>query len=78
MAGQNPPAHPNHLGEPINLTKFTGKRPTPFSINILLKLCITMEYLGQALLKKEQPLKREQSHIMLLKKQKKPKPFLKN
>jgi hypothetical protein len=29
MAGQNPPAHENHLGEPINLTQFTGKRPTP-------------------------------------------------
>ena len=29
MAGQNPPAHPNHLGEPIDITAFTGKRPTP-------------------------------------------------
>jgi hypothetical protein len=28
MEGQNPPAHENHLGEPINVTKFTGKRPT--------------------------------------------------
>ena len=31
MAGQNPPAHENHLGEPINLSQFTGKRPTPLS-----------------------------------------------
>jgi hypothetical protein len=29
MAGQNPPAHPNHLGELIDITAFTGKRPTP-------------------------------------------------
>jgi len=28
MEGQNPPAHENHLGEPINVSKFTGKRPT--------------------------------------------------
>jgi hypothetical protein len=28
MEGQNPPAHEDHLGEPINLIKFTGKRPT--------------------------------------------------
>jgi hypothetical protein len=29
MHGQNPPAHPNHLGEPIDLSLFTGKRPPP-------------------------------------------------
>jgi hypothetical protein len=31
MNGQNPPAHPNHLGEPIDLSLFTGKRPVPLS-----------------------------------------------
>ena len=29
MAGQNPPAHENHLGLPVNLSQFTGKRPSP-------------------------------------------------
>lgn len=29
MTGQNPPVHPNHLGEPVNVSKFTGVRPPP-------------------------------------------------
>jgi hypothetical protein len=38
MAGQNPPAHANHLGEPINLSKFTGVRPTPLNAELFEKL----------------------------------------
>jgi hypothetical protein len=33
MTGQNPPEHPNHLGEPYNISKFTGRRPPPLPVN---------------------------------------------
>ncbi len=33
MTGQNPPQHPNHLGESINVSKFTGRRPPPLPFN---------------------------------------------
>jgi hypothetical protein len=37
MTGQNPPEHPNHLGEPYNVTKFTGRRPPPLPFNFFEK-----------------------------------------
>ena len=33
MTGQNPPQHKNLLGDNINVSKFTGKRPTPLPDN---------------------------------------------
>ena len=33
MTGQNPPVHPNHLGEAINVSKFTGVRPPPLPVD---------------------------------------------
>jgi hypothetical protein len=38
MAGQNPPAHKNHLGEQINISQFTGVRPTPLNAELFEKL----------------------------------------
>ena len=38
MAGQNPPAHANHLGEEVNISKFTGVRPTPLNTELFEKL----------------------------------------